>query len=298
MLTTVLFDMGGTLEDIWYNEDTQRATCRRLLEVLRANGLEPGCPDDVFWKRITDGVKAYKQWSEGNMLEKKPEEIWPDWYLRDFAFDREKLLEFNKIHPTFDENRLVVKPNPVTVPTGPVTPWEERKRQFVFAGRLEELKGLRTVIEAWRILGRDAPLLLVAGDGPLADWAKAQNLPKVQFVGQLPRDALHRLMAESRAVVAASLCYESFALVPAEAHALGTPVLASGIGNVGASVRPGFDGLCFAPGDAAALAGAVRAMSAMQFDCAAIAAATRRRFGEEENYKTLMRLYGRSAAEE
>ena len=91
MLTTVLFDMGGTLEDIWYNEDTQRATCRRLLEVLRA-GLEPGCPDDVFWKRITDGVKAYKQWSEGNMLEKKPEEIWPDWYLRDFAFDREKLL--------------------------------------------------------------------------------------------------------------------------------------------------------------------------------------------------------------
>ena len=146
-------------------------------------------------------------------------------------FDREKLLEFNKIHPTFDENRLVVKPNPVTVPTGPVTPWEERKRQFVFAGRLEELKGLRTVIEAWRILGKDAPLLLVAGDGPLADWAKAQNLPKVQFVGQLPRDALHRLMAESRAVVAASLCYESFALVPAEAHALGTPVLASGIGN-------------------------------------------------------------------
>ena len=182
-------------------------------------------------------------------------------------FDREKLLEFNKIHPTFDENRLVVKPNPVTVPTGPVTPWEERKRQFVFAGRLEELKGLRTVIEAWRILGKDAPLLLVAGDGPLADWAKAQNLPKVQFVGQLPRDALHRLMA-------------------------------SGIGNVGASVRPGFDGLCFAPGDPAALAGAVRAMSAMQFDCTAIANATRRRFSAEENYKTLLKLYGRRAAEE
>ena len=167
----------------------------------------------------------------------------------------------------------------MTVPTGPVTPWEERKRQFVFAGRLEELKGLRTVIEAWRILGKDAPLLLVAGDGPLADWAKAQ-------------------MAESRAVVAASLCYESFALVPAEAHALGTPVLASGIGNVGASVRPGFDGLCFAPGDPAALAGAVRAMSAMQFDCTAIANATRRRFSAEENYKTLLKLYGRRAAEE
>lgn len=213
-------------------------------------------------------------------------------------FDREKLLEFNKIYPTFDENRLVVKPNPVSVPTGPVTPWEDRTRQFVFAGRLEELKGFRTVIEAWRILGKDAPELLVAGDGPLADWARAQDLPKVRFLGQLPRDELHHILGQSRAVVAASLCYETFALVPAEAHALGTPVLASSIGNVGASVRPGFDGLCFAPGDAAALAGAVRAMRAMQFDCTAIAAATRRRFSAEENYKTLLKLYGRRAAEE
>lgn len=165
-------------------------------------------------------------------------------------------------------------------------------------GRLEELKGLRTVIEAWRLLGGTAPELLIAGDGPLADWARAQALPRVRFLGQLERAELHRLIGASYAVIAASLCYESFALVPAEAHALGTPVLASRIGNVGASVRPGFDGLCFAPGDAAALAGAVRALRAMQFDCAAIAAATRRRFSEEENYRTLMKLYGRRAAEE
>lgn len=98
-------------------------------------------------------------------------------------------------------------------------------------------------------------------------------------------------MAESRAVVAASLCYESFALVPAEAHALGTPVLASGLGNVGASVQPGFDGLCFAPGDANALAGAVRAFGQMSFDCNAIAARARRTYSEDENYNALMRFY-------
>ena len=32
MLTTVLFDMGGTLEDIWYNSDTQKQVCQKLLE--------------------------------------------------------------------------------------------------------------------------------------------------------------------------------------------------------------------------------------------------------------------------
>ena len=206
-------------------------------------------------------------------------------------FDRRKLLEFNRLHPMFDADRLVVKPNPVCVPDGPVTPWENRKNQMLFAGRLEELKGLRTVLEAWRLFGDAAPTLLVAGDGPLGDWARAQNLPTVRFLGQLSRTELHARMAESRAVVAASLCYESFALVPAEAHALGTPVLASDLGNVGASVQPGVDGLRFTPGDANALAGAVRALGQMSFDCNAIAARARRTYSEEENYNALMRFY-------
>ena len=203
-------------------------------------------------------------------------------------FDRRKLLEFNRLHPMFDADRLVVKPNPVCVPDGPVTPWENRKNQMLFAGRL---KGLRTVLEAWRLLGDAAPTLLVAGEGPLGDWARAQNLPNVRFLGQLSRTELHARMAESRAVVAASLCYESFALVPAEAHALGTPVLASDLGNVGASVQPGVDGLRFTPGDANALAGAVRALGQMSFDCNAIAARARSTYSEEENYNALMRFY-------
>ena len=206
-------------------------------------------------------------------------------------FDRRKLLEFNRLHPMFDADRLVVKPNPVCVPDGPVTPWENRKNQMLFAGRLEELKGLRTVLEAWRLLGDAAHTLLVAGEGPLGDWARAQNLPNVRFLGQLSRTELHTRMAESRAVVAASLCYESFALVPAEAHALGTPVLASDLGNVGASVQPGVDGLRFTPGDANALAGAVRALGQMSFDCNAIAARARSTYSEEENYNALMRFY-------
>ena len=206
-------------------------------------------------------------------------------------FDRQKLLAFNAQRPMFDAARLVVKPNPVAAPAAPATPWAERKRQFLFAGRLEELKGLRTVLEAWALLGPDAPPLLVAGEGPLGAWARQYAGPNVRFLGQLPPDELHRHMAESRAVVAASLCYESFALVPAEAHMLGTPVLASDLGNVGAAVRPGIDGLRFAPGDAAALAGAVRALEAMAFDCAAIAACARRAYSEEENYRALLRLY-------
>ena len=92
MLNTALFDMGGTLEDIWYNEETTADVMKKLRETLRTNGLEPGCTDQEFRERVLAGLKEYKRWSEGNMLEAKPEEIWPDYYLKAFHFDREKLL--------------------------------------------------------------------------------------------------------------------------------------------------------------------------------------------------------------
>ena len=91
MLTTVLFDMGGTLEDIWNNEQTRSEVMTRLAQELRDAGLEPGCSMEEFDRRVIEGVRAYKQWSERVHLEKKPEEIWPDYYLRDFDFDRQVL---------------------------------------------------------------------------------------------------------------------------------------------------------------------------------------------------------------
>ena len=92
MLNTVLFDMGGTLEDIWYNDDTVADVMEQLKKVLRANSLEPRCTDQEFQERVLAGVKDYKRWSEGNMLEAKPEDIWPNYYLKSFGFDRKKLL--------------------------------------------------------------------------------------------------------------------------------------------------------------------------------------------------------------
>ena len=92
MLNTVLFDMGGTLEDIWNNQETQAKAMDALQKTLRAHGLEPGCSPEEFDRRVMAGLKEYKRWSEGLELEKKPEEIWPDYYLKEFDFDREKLI--------------------------------------------------------------------------------------------------------------------------------------------------------------------------------------------------------------
>ena len=203
----------------------------------------------------------------------------------------------------FAPQRLFLKPNPVAAGEAlpPLRPLSARKNQVVFAGRLEELKGLRTAVEAWKLLKGDpaAPVLLLVGDGPLESWARENAGPNVRLLGRLPRAELYALLGESRAALAPSLCYESFALVPAEAHAMGTPVLASDLGNVGAMVRPGVDGLRFAPGDAAALAAAVRALPQLEqsADPDAMRAEALEQYGEEQNYRQLTEIYGRVMAE-
>ena len=96
MLDTVLFDMGGTLEDISYDEATARKVTLRLMEMLRAKGLLLTETPEAFWEKVDRGVKRYKAWSQSVDLELKPEDIWPDFYLREFDFDRETIVDMSE----------------------------------------------------------------------------------------------------------------------------------------------------------------------------------------------------------
>lgn len=90
MINTVLFDMGGTLEDIWYNDETIQTVTRKLLTFLQEHDMVTGSNEISFWNKINSGIRKYKEWSEGNALELKPEEIWPNYYLSEFDLDKEK----------------------------------------------------------------------------------------------------------------------------------------------------------------------------------------------------------------
>ena len=45
MIKTILFDMGGTLEDIWYNDQTIRTVTGELRTFLDEHDLGTGCND-------------------------------------------------------------------------------------------------------------------------------------------------------------------------------------------------------------------------------------------------------------
>lgn len=92
MLDTILFDMGGTIEDICYNEETSARVTAKLIEMLEGEGVTITDTPAQFWEKIWKGVLKYKEWSMKYDLEAKPEEIWPDYYFSEFDFDRDMVI--------------------------------------------------------------------------------------------------------------------------------------------------------------------------------------------------------------
>jgi len=129
------------------------------------------------------------------------------------------------------------------------------------AGRLAEQKGFGVLIEAaarWQDRS-PAPVLAIAGDGPLAGVLAGQARAArvgVRFLGW--RDDVPALMAAADVVVVPSL-WEGQPLIVQEALRAGRPLVASRAGGI--PDLTGEDGaLLVPPGDAVALAGAVRSV--------------------------------------
>lgn len=159
-------------------------------------------------------------------------------------FNRRKLLTLKGIPP---EN-VLVKPNFVAQ-TEALAPLQERADRVIFAGRLEELKGVRVLLEAWRLLGADAPRLVICGSGPLESWClrflHENKMRRVCLAGQKPNENVRRLLATSRALILPTQCYEGFPMCIAESYSVGTPVLVSDLGNGGSLVKEGITGMKF-----------------------------------------------------
>jgi glycosyltransferase involved in cell wall biosynthesis len=119
---------------------------------------------------------------------------------------------------------------------------------------MSEEKGARVLLAAAPLLRTGS--LLLAGDGPLAS-ALAQAYPGA-CQGLCTPEQVRTLLRSSLYLVAPSICLETFGLAAAEAFSCGVPVIASAHGGLGELVEHGTTGLHVPPGDARALAAAMR----------------------------------------
>ncbi|MEE9388293.1 MAG: glycosyltransferase family 4 protein [Paracoccaceae bacterium] len=127
---------------------------------------------------------------------------------------------------------------------------------FLFFGRLEKLKGMQTLINAFKKCGQR---LIIAGDG---DWRGAlenqiSRIDTIEYVGFQTGSDLTKLISRARAVVVPSEWNENCPMSVLEAKALGRPVIGARIGGIPELIQPGIDGALFDAGDQDSLAAAV-----------------------------------------
>ncbi len=132
-----------------------------------------------------------------------------------------------------------------------------------FIGSIAWQKGVHLLAEAFGKLPAGRAQLRIWGDPTIfpAYAAQVRELlpdPEAQMMGRIANEEVGRALAESDVIVVPSLWYENSPVVIQEARAAGVPVVAAGHGALAEKVRHGVDGLHFAPGDADALAGALR----------------------------------------
>jgi len=131
---------------------------------------------------------------------------------------------------------------------------------FLYAGRLERLKGIDELVDTFRTL--DAQLW-IAGDGSLRDELAAicQHLDNVRLLGNLDHARLSDVMGQAIAVIAPSRVPEIFGLSVVEAFSRGTPAIVADQGALPELVRNHDAGFVYA-----ARQDLVAAVQAMQQD--------------------------------
>lgn len=135
---------------------------------------------------------------------------------------------------------------------------------FLAASRFVPYKRIDAIAAAFALLPQER--LVIAGDGPEAARIRAAAGPNARFVGRVTREEMRELLRNARALVFAA--EEDFGILPVEAQACGTPVIAYGKGGVLETVdtRPDHaTGLFFASQGARAIADAVAAFDAHAF---------------------------------
>lgn len=207
-------------------------------------------------------------------------------------FNKEKLLTVNQIKP----EQVFVKPNFVDSDIS-IIPYNERENQYVFVGRIDKLKGIDILLKAWKVLGEDAPKLIICGTGPMEEWCRnyidENNLKNVELKGFVRNTEVKKYISKSKALIMCSQWYETFGMVIIEAYSVGVPVIVGDIGNIKDLVIHGKTGVKFMYNSFQALATVIESYQNNLGHCLSEDAHDfyKVNYTGEVNYESLVKIY-------
>lgn len=150
----------------------------------------------------------------------------PDHYIANSEFIRARIQKFYRrpaivIHPPVDVHRF--------------RPMADKDDFYLTVSRSVPYKKIPLIVSAFRQMPMRR--LVVIGDGPEGSKirAAAEGAANIEVLGFQPNDVVESHMRRARAFVFAAM--EDFGIVPLEAQACGTPVIAFGAGGSLETVR-------------------------------------------------------------
>jgi glycosyltransferase involved in cell wall biosynthesis len=195
------------------------------------------CPMHVLWKFNREvcttkscfscqlkGKRPPQFWRKTGLLEKMLRHV--DCFLSPSRFTLHKHLESGLNIP--------IRHLPYFLPTPKRAPPQVENRPerpfFLFAGRLEQIKGVQNLIPVFQKQTKYD--LLVAGDGEYKETLvkQAAGCENIKFLGRLDQAALQGLYHSAVAVIVPSICYETFGIIIIEAFSQKTPVIVNDLG--------------------------------------------------------------------
>jgi glycosyltransferase involved in cell wall biosynthesis len=160
-----------------------------------------------------------------------------------------------RIRKTYGREAVVIHP-PVDVEGFPLE--RSKENYYLTVSRLVPYKMVSMVVEAFTKMPHLE--LRVIGEGPEFENIRKQAGPNVKMLGYQSGEVVREQMQKAKAFVFAG--EEDFGIVPVEAQACGTPVIAYGKGGVLETIVPGETGMFFYEQTPASLCEAVQEFEA------------------------------------
>lgn len=205
-------------------------------------------------------------------------------------FNKDKLIQLKQIKP----DRVYVKPNFTYEPEIK----NDARKYYLFIGRVEEIKGLPVVIEAFEKMPNKH--LMIAGTGTKLEDYKRQTYRanNIEFKGFVQKNELQKLLKKAKAVIVASQWYETFGMIAVEAFSSRVPVIAGDIGNVASLVDDGVNGVKFQYDSSNSLIQAVKRFEQLPREKLGENAYMKykKNYAQDGNYEMLNKIYSSISA--
>ena len=168
-------------------------------------------------------------------------------------------------------------------------PCFEKKDYYVYLGRVNEVKGVRSLCKA----AADIPYkLVVIGGGELLSELKEQyKNSDIEFKGQMEWNDFRPIIEGAKFMVLPSEWSENNPLTVIESQSLGTPVLGARIGGIPELIEENVSGMTFESGNVEDLKEKIGLMWNASFNYKTIAENAVKHYSSEAYYEQLMKYY-------